>query len=301
MGSKLQTANRVRKEEGYVTLVKLIYVSFIRSLLPTVGYLRKAKPLNHDGVKIDQEEKLFDKYLDLPRVDDGDTTKELGLRIGHLALTQRDDHVVIIGGGNGISATTAARQVGPGGKVTIFDGMTGENDPRFGIAHVERGLELNGVEDRCVTRHGLVGSKGDTVEMYATHMDYEVPTIHPSELPECDVLEFDCNGMELDILRQLEIRPRAMIVELEAPFYKELFDGEAHPREVLEVLDGMGYTIVQQFGHEGTTLSPEQLLSLIDEEYESGEKHQLDSGAMDSPVLLALRTDWDQTYAGRGE
>jgi hypothetical protein len=200
--------------------------------------------------------------------------------------------VVIIGGGNGISATTAANQVGIDGTVSIYDGMTGEEHPRFGISHIQKSLELNGVDSRCETHHGLVGTKDDTVEMYSEHMAYDVPLIHPEELPECDILEFDCNGMELTILKHLQIRPRGMIIEVEAPFYKELYDGNKNPRDVFDELDRLGYTIIQQFGHEGKSLSFEQLLDLIDTEYETGEKHQVSNGAKDSPIIIALRNDY---------
>lgn len=123
-------------------------------------------------------------------------------------------------------------------------------------------------------------------------MEYNVPLIHPGDLSECDILEFDCNGMELSILKNLEVRPRAMIIEVEAPFYKELYGGEEHPREVFDELDRLGYMIIQQFGHEGKTMSFEQLLDLIDREYETGEKQQVNDGAKDSPIVIALRDDY---------
>lgn len=170
--------------------------------------------------------------------------------------------------------------------------MTGEEHFRFGISHIEKSLELNGVAERAETHHGLVGTKDDTVEMYSEHMNYDVPLIHPTELPECNVLEFDCNGMELTILRNLEIRPRGMIIEVEAPFYKELYDGNEHPRDVFDELDRLGYTIIQQFGHEGKPLSFDQLLDLIDREYETGEKQQVGTGAKDSPIIIVLRNDY---------
>jgi hypothetical protein len=290
--SKIESAIRIAKEKGFKQLLIKSYAALVRPYLPTVGYKKRAKALSHDRVTVDMDEKFLDSIVPLNHPYNTETNIELGLRLAHTAVTQTGDHVVIIGGGNGISATTAANNVGPDGKVSIYDGMTGEEHHRFGVTHILKSLELNGVGDRCEAYHGLVGTKDDTVEMYSEYMKYDVPLIHPEDLPECDILEFDCNGMELTILKNLEIRPRAMIIEVEAPFYKQLYGGEKNPRGVFDELNRLGYTIIQQFGHEGKTMSFEQLLDLIDREYETGEKQQVNDGAKDSPIVIALRDDY---------
>jgi hypothetical protein len=38
-------------------------------------------------------------------------------------------------------------------------------------------------------------------------------TVHPSELPSCDILELDCEGAEIGILRDMTIQPRVIAVE----------------------------------------------------------------------------------------
>jgi hypothetical protein len=35
----------------------------------------------------------------------------------------------------------------------------------------------------------------------------------PSQLPPCDVLQLDCEGAEVEILRELTIQPRLILVE----------------------------------------------------------------------------------------
>lgn len=61
----------------------------------------------------------------------------------------------------------------------------------------------------------------------------------PSAIPECDVLELDCEGAELDILRTLDGDPRVIIVEI-------------HPRvgcpapEVEAAFAEMGYAIIER-------------------------------------------------------
>jgi hypothetical protein len=37
--------------------------------------------------------------------------------------------------------------------------------------------------------------------------------VQPSDIPDCDVLELDCEGAEDTILSELEIKPRVILVE----------------------------------------------------------------------------------------
>ena len=290
----IKNATNIRKKEGNIYFIKeilsYIYRRIVRLITPAIGYKTWGTPIIYEGIKIGQKEKIFDKYV--PSLDRLNVTSkiELGLRLGHIALTQMGDHVVIIGGGNGISATEAGRQIGKKGKLTIYDGMTGEKNHKFGLRHIDKTLKLNKIQCKWNLKHGWVTTKDNTVRTY--RRNYRVPIIHPLELPDCDVLEFDCNGAELEILRNMKIKPRALIIELEAPFYKELYGSEAHPRDVLKELFKLGYLIIKQTGHEGKPINYKNLLELIDKEYETGEKQQLNSGAKDSPVILAIRKDY---------
>jgi hypothetical protein len=36
----------------------------------------------------------------------------------------------------------------------------------------------------------------------------------PSTVPECDVLDLDCEGAEVEILRELDFAPRVIVVEV---------------------------------------------------------------------------------------
>ena len=39
------------------------------------------------------------------------------------------------------------------------------------------------------------------------------PVLPPSQLPTCNVLEMDCEGAEVEILREMTIQPRVIVVE----------------------------------------------------------------------------------------
>jgi len=112
------------------------------------------------------------------------------------------DRVVIVGGGVGVSTVVAARQVGLTGIVITYEA---------GIEQVEilnEAIELNEVHEQVYVIHGIVGP---AVNVYSSSSDAEV--IDPSDLPECDVLQLDCEGAERVILTNLTIRPRTIIVE----------------------------------------------------------------------------------------
>jgi hypothetical protein len=118
---------------------------------------------------------------------------------GHV---EEGDQVTVIGGGLGVTAVVAARHVGEGGGVTVFEGSETMVD------HIYDTLELNGVADRVDVKHAVVA---DDLYLEGDAGDAEV--IPPTALPSCDVLEMDCEGAEMLILHKLDIQPREMLVE----------------------------------------------------------------------------------------
>jgi hypothetical protein len=144
--------------------------------------------------------------------------------IGALRETVKStDHVVIVGGGFGVSSVVASRY---GSHVTVF-----EAGDRYEI--LCETLEINDVSDSITPKKSLVGPqvsvKGSVTET----------TVSPADLPACDVLELDCEGSEVEILRNLEIRPRVIIVECHAVF-------DAPESTVRRELDRLGYIVVNR-------------------------------------------------------
>lgn len=126
---------------------------------------------------------------------------------GLRALVDRGDDVCIVGGGVGISAVVAARETGPDGRVHVYEAASDR------IEALAETLDMNGVTDRVTIHEAVVGESdgGEDVIWGRSTTNH----VRPSELPECDVLELDCEGAELSILRQLSMdrRPRAVVVE----------------------------------------------------------------------------------------
>lgn len=129
---------------------------------------------------------------------------EKGIISAHMQLTKSGDRVVIIGGGDGRTAIAAARRVGSDGSVLIFEG----GDRSY--LQINRLLDTEGLLSTCSVRQAVVGP---LIDVYGGDCE-EALSLSPADLPECDILELDCEGSEIEILRHLCIRPRVIIVEI---------------------------------------------------------------------------------------
>lgn len=141
---------------------------------------------------------------------------------------QTGDRVVVVGGGKGVSTVAAANQVGADGEVTVYEGGAEE------VRKIKQTLRLNRMTDRTNVKHTVVGT---AVNVYGDEGDAEHVT--PATLPVCEILELDCEGAELEILRNLEISPRVIIVET----HENL---DAPEEAVREELEHLGYDVVDR-------------------------------------------------------
>jgi hypothetical protein len=112
------------------------------------------------------------------------------------------DRVVVVGGGLGVTVVAAARTAGAEGRVYCYEGGTRQ------ARDVRTAARLNGVADRVRVEHAVVARP---VAVYGSTDGAAV--LPPEDLPECDVLELDCEGSEVDILPAMTIRPRCILVE----------------------------------------------------------------------------------------
>jgi len=146
---------------------------------------------------------------------------------------QNGDRVVIIGGGNGVSAIHSARQVGKEGEVIIYEADSDR------MEDIRRTIEHNCKADICQTNLAVVG------QPYHVETMGKAGNIDPSCLPNCTALEMDCEGAELDILKALEQQPDTIIVELH---HKKEFAPYSTATEVRTLLETMGYSVERHDG-----------------------------------------------------
>jgi len=150
---------------------------------------------------------------------------EAALISGLSECVREGDRVVVIGGGMGITAAFAALQAGPKGRVICFEGS------KKCVRDIWKTLERNGVMETVDVRNLVVGPN---IGVY--HDDTPKESLKPEEVPDCDILEMDCEGSEIHILPKLRIRPRIILVESHGI-------AGASSQVVQQQLEKLGYTV----------------------------------------------------------
>lgn len=205
------------KDSEY-SLLQRIYNRIVRPRLPY-------KISVHNGVPVKGVIRLFDRTEVFPRYEEA-------LIAALRRQTRRGDEVVVVGGGMGVSTVAAARATGPAGPVHSFEA----NIDRF--EEMRTTVRINCVDDQISLVHGVVGPFAEYSEdKYGGPDGAEV--VDPSDLPECDVLELDCEGAELSIIDGMEIEPRTIVVETHGFL-------DAPPADVKDALTTAGYSLVDE-------------------------------------------------------
>jgi len=218
-------ARRNHDKEGIAETVKKgipwVYNHVVRPRLPV-------RTVAFNGVNV-RAARLFDAVIpwELPTHPHPDRY-EAALVAAVRESVEPGDRVVVIGGGRGVTTVVAADRAGDTGSVVAFEGS------REHAAHVKETAEMNGVGHNVAVRHAIVSE--------AVRLDGErggSASVTPGELPDCDVLEMDCEGAEIDVLEGLAIRPRVIIVET----HTEL---GASPEDVRNALTDLSYEVVSE-------------------------------------------------------
>lgn len=189
---------QILRTEGVLTLLRLGTTELYRK---TRKFLPR-KTATYSGVEI-RAGRVLDNHV--PGFSLNRPSYESGLTAAITTKVKIGEHVVIVGGGLGVTAVLAARQVGPDGNVTVYEG----SEER--VSNVRETLALNGVANRVTVKHAIVGTE---VSLFSSAGD--AAFIPSGELPDCDVLSLDCEGAELEILEGYEGDPRAVFVETHA-------------------------------------------------------------------------------------
>ncbi len=176
-----------------------IYRRFVRPLLPDAG------PVKYADVPISLNKKVGDALMPralLPFKHYDILDYEAALLKGLRQNVREGDRVVVVGGGEGVTAVVASTLVGAKGKVICFEGSAGQ------IERMNVTRERNRIGAQLDIRQAIVGAN---VNVYGVKDELRVMPVN--ELPVCDVLELDCEGAELQILARLPFKPRAILVE----------------------------------------------------------------------------------------
>lgn len=245
------------------TLAKVseqVYKRLVRNKIPKNG------PAVWNDVRMPSqfvsESRAFDEFLptswhnNQPNVEGGEVTCHENYTVG-------GDQVTIIGGGRGVSTVRAARNVGTGGQVRVYEASAKYVDL------INKVIDMNNVTSQVTVNHALVGPG---VDVYGDQKKEHVPRISPQELPECDVLEMDCEGAEFTIIEYLTISPRVMIIEIHPRKAKVTNASEI----LFDRLSSLNYGIVDRRTNTGEKLTQSQLVD---------ELHANERGEAMAPVV----------------
>lgn len=220
MSTLLYKATRVYREYGAIPLAKrgiqFGYNSYIRPRLPK-------RVVSYNKVPV-RAARLGDSLI--PWHDTNIPRYEEALIRGIRQYVQVGNTVVIVGGGWGVSTVVAANQVGNSGHVVTFEGS------KDMVVNVKDTVSLNCVDDLVSIRHSIVGR---AISIHGNEQG--APTISPVDLPDCDIIVLDCEGAEIDILRDMDIRPEVVLVETHGMF-------GATERKVRDLLERANYEII---------------------------------------------------------
>lgn len=140
------------------------------------------------------------------------------------------DVVICIGTGEGLTPTHCAKQ---GASVIAYEPA----EPM--IEKTRETAEVNDVGEKVIVKPAIFHADRETDVWGELHDD--TAYLEGSDLNNpVDVLELDCEGAELEILKDIQIRPRVIICEVHEAFGVEYSD-------VLRELRKMDYVVVEEF------------------------------------------------------
>lgn len=287
-----QEANRICKQEGFASLfhsatqflkrnmpknttikkvndrLGKVYKNNIRSRLPVTG-MRRRRDI------VVGKKRIFDEYLP-NQAWTGELNDKPDYKQGTVKLLKdyvnQGDGIVVVGGGYGVTAVQALREAGNEGQAHIYEGSKKQ------INILEEVMKNKNMSDVSYLNHAIVG---EDLGVYDELGDPKI--VAPNNLPECDVLELDCEGAEVNILKNLQIKPRVIIVEVHPHKFEE------SPNAAVKCLEELGYEIDDVTDQNGNSVSRPELQEMLNFDRSSTNRKLTESGKVHPPVLAAVR------------
>lgn len=246
-----------------------VYRRTLRRFLPSLGpALMNNIPVvfDEDMPVASTDRKLFDRFLPKNFHYSTDSDYEEGL-LKAQRLAEDVDKAALVGGGYGISGIHLAEY--HNAYVSIYEAA--EDKCRL----IRKNIEFNELSSQIQVFRALVG---ENITVWGSAEGAE--KIKPSELDtDLDLLELDCEGNEVDIIKSLEDYPDYLVVEFHPKKVDETFT------EFQEILEE-NYEIRNVTGHDGKEITLEKCRQLCQDYIEKDQQH-LDGGGRVPVVLLA--------------
>lgn len=218
-------------EGGITTLVirtiRYLHKNSTRKIMPNLGSYHVYGP--YSVIKVENR-KLLDTYL-YDRTEPIRLSYERNMIKALVENIEFGDVVTVVGGGKGVTATVAYRESGR--PVRIYE-PNSELVDRLSFVENENMVEFE-------VEHALVG---EAVNVQGNISNAKI--VDPSDLEECDVLEIDAEGAELDIINKMDIDPRVIVVESHG-----IFDSPTD--QVRSALNRQDYRVIEKGLANGTS------------------------------------------------
>jgi len=228
---KIEKSKNILSKKGIIKTTKkaggFLYRRLIRPLMPVYEYGPKKNKVDIGNKELKIGDKILPENFSPHFVHDFDEYYEYAISKQIRRNVREGERVVIVGGGMGVTAVIAARKVGNNGKVEVYEGskmMYGRIKKTVNINRMEKTIDIN---DSIVGKEFSIRGGSSEAMKERTSVD---------ELPECDVLELDCEGTEIEILKKMRINPRLIIVESHGMY-------GAHSDEMIRILRKRNYII----------------------------------------------------------
>lgn len=184
-------------------------------------------PVRYAGVPIDLDRCAADRMVPadwLPDLHDKPRYEE-ALVTGLRMQVRAGDRVVVVGCGLGVTAVVAAECAGSQGRVDCYEGSFQQ------YCRARKTFKRS----KMPTLHLHHAVVGESIAVYGDPAGRGA-SVSPRDLPVCEVMELDCEGAELPILRAMTVRPRAIVVETHGAY--------GAPTEVVAgELETLGYDV----------------------------------------------------------
>tara|TARA_B100000131_G_scaffold204636_1_gene196686 strand:+ start:502 stop:1035 length:534 start_codon:yes stop_codon:yes gene_type:complete len=114
------------------------------------------------------------------------------------------DTVIIIGTNVGMSTIKAAKKTKKSGKVFSYEAV------KFKLDIAKDAAQINNVEKQIEFIHAIIEKNVYIPE----DIDESVNVLPASKLPDCRVMTIDCEGAELEVLKNITIKPEIIYTEI---------------------------------------------------------------------------------------
>jgi len=260
---KIKTLKRIIREGGISCAVK-VALDKAQKIFPHYSYYE-------DNQVKTRKKYLFDRYVSSSSDNEA---KEGGIVKCHEKLSKEGDKVLVVGGGSGVTGVRAAWIVGNKGKVIIYEGG------KESVREIKSNILKNGVSRTCEVRHSVVGPEKNVYGGETRNAS----SVSPNGLPECDVLELDCEGSEIKIMKEMKISPRVIISEMHP------WNTKYNVEKYTKIFDNIGYELRNAYGHDGVSVSRGELETLLYRSKEEGKRY-VGSGARWPVVMAGVKVD----------